>query len=129
MTTSIVLIHSLRGPYSQYFILFVTCKFAPKARVLHYTRFKGLPGKITLAYSAHLQFTKKMKCCECSPSLFDKQKGPIFTTHFLYNLQMGPKSTVLHYTGLERLTRDKHSSFLGPYVDCKENVLITASGC
>jgi hypothetical protein len=30
---------------------------------------------------------------------------------------------VLHYTGLERLARDKHSSFLSPFVSYEENIL------
>jgi hypothetical protein len=36
------------GPYSQYFIFFITYEWAQQARALHYTRLKRLPSDKTL---------------------------------------------------------------------------------
>jgi hypothetical protein len=53
--------------------------------------------------------------------------GAIFKKlHFLHKLQMGPMHK-RHYTRLERLDRDKHSSLLGPFVSYDE-ILNTAPG-
>jgi hypothetical protein len=51
--------------------------------------------------------------------------GVILTTlHFLYNLQIGPKARVLHYTKLEILARDKHSSLLEPFISYAKNEVL-----
>jgi hypothetical protein len=39
-----------QGPYSQHLIFFVTYEMAQKARVLNYTRRKGLEGSNTQTY-------------------------------------------------------------------------------
>ncbi len=48
-----------------------------------------------------------------------------FTTlHFLCNLRMGPIARVLHYTRVERLAMDKHSSLLDSLINCEDNEVL-----
>jgi hypothetical protein len=57
----------------------------------------------------------------CSKIVEQLGTWAVFTTlHFLQNLQMGPISKALHYTRLERLTRDEHSSLLDPFESYEE---------
>jgi hypothetical protein len=48
--------------------------------------------------------------------------GSIYTVfHFLLNLLMAQYARVLHYTREESLARDKHSSFLDPFISYDKN--------
>jgi hypothetical protein len=54
----------------------------------------------------------------------------VFTPlHLLHNLMNGPNKLVLHYTGLERLARDKQSSLLGRFVSYEENEVLSIWHC
>jgi len=46
------------------------------------------------------------------------------TLHFPRNLLIGPNKLVLHYTRLQRLTRDKPSSLLASVISYKENEVL-----
>ncbi len=46
----------------------------------------------------------------------------MFTTfHFLLTHEWAQKAMALHNTRLEKIARDKHFSFLGPFVSYKGN--------
>ncbi len=62
---------------------------------------------------------KKRKCCECKP------QGP-YSQHFIFfvTYELAIITTVLHYTKLERLAMDKHSSLLGIFVSYEENEVL-----
>jgi hypothetical protein len=49
--------------------------------------------------------------------------GAVFTTHyFLHNLRIGPTSK--NVTWLEKLASDKHYSFVGPFLGCKDRYIL-----
>ncbi len=48
-------------------------------------------------------------------------RGQIKDTPFSLQLTNGPNKIALSYIRLERLTRDKHSSLMGPFVGYKES--------
>jgi hypothetical protein len=48
----------------------------------------------------------------------------IHNTLFSSQLTIGPNKLVLHFTGLERLARDKHSSLLDPFISYEENEVL-----
>jgi hypothetical protein len=64
----------------------------------------------TLAYWAYLSIMNKIKCCEYGP--WGCIRKTLFATH--------QWAGVLHYTRLQRLDRDKHSTLLElvKYCDC-----------
>jgi hypothetical protein len=51
--------------------------------------------------------------------------GTGFTTiYFIVTYEWAHRVRVLHYTRLERLARDKHSSYLGLFVSCIANEVL-----
>jgi hypothetical protein len=61
----------------------------------------------TVAYYS-IEFISAVK------SLTGQAQGTIFTKlHFFITYKLSGKAGVLHYTGLEKLARDKQSSLLG----------------
>jgi hypothetical protein len=103
-----------QGPYSQHFFFFATYKWAPQASVLHYIRLSRL------ARDKHSSLL----------GLFVKIQGPVKLAHgclytqgpcsqhffFFASYKYAPQASVLHYIGLSRLARDKHSNVLGLFV-------------
>ncbi len=60
---------------------------------------------------------------ECS--VVNSASGTVFTTfHFLQNLQMGPRSWVLHYTRLKRLAMVQHSSLFSSFICYEASVVL-----
>ncbi len=53
----------------------------------------------------------------------EKRSPRITTLNFLRQLTNGPNKLVIHYSMLEMLVRDKHSSFFNPFVLRKNEVL------
>jgi hypothetical protein len=50
--------------------------------------------------------------------------GAIFTTVIYFAIYKMAQNPVLHYSRLEMLVRDKHSSLFGPFVSYKENEVV-----
>jgi hypothetical protein len=58
-------------------------------------------------------------------SVVNTAPGIVFTTLiFFVTYHWTQQARVLHYTRLERLARDKHSSLLGPFVSYEENEVL-----
>jgi hypothetical protein len=53
---------------------------------------------------------------------YHKRSKGSYSHHFI--TQHEPNKLVLHYTRLERLAGDKHSSLLGPLVSYEENEVL-----
>jgi hypothetical protein len=85
---------------------------------------KGLSWTNNLAYQFNSKVIKKVKCWEYN-------SGTIFITlHFLCNFislityKWTQYASLLLYTRLGRLARDKYSSLLGPFLSCEENKML-----
>ncbi len=51
-------------------------------------------------------------------------RGRIHNSYFLLSCKWAQYVRTLHYSGVERPTRDKHSSFLGPLLSYEENEVL-----
>ncbi len=86
--------------------------------MLHYTRLERL------ARGNHSNLLDPFVSCE-NNSVVNMTSGTISTTLlFFATYEWAQKVRVLHYTVLERLARDNHSSLLDPFVICKENKVL-----
>ncbi len=104
------------GLYSQHFIFSVSYKCAHSAIMLHYTRLKRL------VRDKHSSLLGPFITYEENKFLQIRTQGQ-FSEHFFFSVsyKWAQKTTVLHYTRLKRLVRDKHSSLLGPFITYEEN--------
>jgi hypothetical protein len=58
-------------------------------------------------------------------ALKSKNQGP-YSQHFIFfvTYEWAPKARLLHYTGVERLFRDKNHSLLSSFVSCKNKEVL-----
>jgi hypothetical protein len=104
------------GPYSQHFIFFITYEWAQQARMLDYTWLEKL------ARDKHYSFLGLFISCNENGILCIWDLGT-YSQHFIFfvTYDWAQQARMLDYTWLEKLARDEHSSFLGPFISFEES--------
>ncbi len=104
------------GQYSRHFIFFVTYGWAQQARALYYSRLERLAKDKHSSLLGSFVSYNEIEELWIRP-LWHCLQHFIFFIAYKYTQQ----AKALHYSKLERLTKDKHSGLLGVFVSYKEN--------